>query len=212
MLIKSLFESVSDSGRQHSIPPNMEIPLFPLGSVLFPEGLLALKIFETRYMDMAKGALKNAAPFGIVLISEGQEVGVPAAPHPVGTMARITEWDMPELGVLQVLVRGGDRFRIVSKIVEKSGLIIGTVAIAAPDVAVDCPELAPCADFLRKVFLQIGQEHAEIKFVDASWVSFRLTELLPMSTGIKQKMLELTDARMRLEVLYRFLQQQQLLS
>ena len=211
-MIKSLLESVSDSIRQRSIPPDMEIPLFPLGSVLFPEGTLALKIFETRYMDMAKSALKNAAPFGIVLISEGQEVGAPAAPHPVGTLARITEWDMPELGVLQVQVRGSDRYRIVSQTVEKSGLIIGTVALIAPDVAADCPELAACADFLRRVFLQIGQQHAETKFVDASWVSFRLTELLPLSAAIKQKMLELTDARMRLEVLYRFLQQQQLVS
>ena len=211
-MIKSLLESVSDSIRQRSISPDMEIPLFPLGSVLFPEGTLALKIFETRYMDMAKSALKNAAPLGNVLISEGQEVGAPAAPHPVGTLARITEWDMPELGVLQVQVRGGDRFRIVSKTVEKSGLIIGTVALIAPDVAADCSELAACADFLRRVFLQIGQQHAESKFVDASWVSFRLTELLPLSAAIKQKMLELTDARMRLEVLYRFLQQQQLVS
>ena len=171
---------------------------------------MALKIFETRYMDMAKVALKNAVPFGIVLIREGEEVGAPAASHPVGTLARITDWDMPELGVLQVQVRGGDRFRIQSQVVRKSGLIVGTVEWVPPDPAGDCPELPPCANFLRKVLVQVGQERDVPKFEEAAWVSFRLTELLPFSNTIKQKMLELTDARMRLEVLYRFLREQQL--
>ena len=203
---------MSDSIRQRNAQAATEVPLFPLGSVLFPEGVLALKIFETRYMDMAKAALKNAEPFGIALISEGQEVGAPAAPHQIGTLARITDWDMPELGVLQVQVRGGERFRILSQAIQKSGLIIGTVELLAPDPAADCFELAPCANFLRSVLLQLGQEYEEKKFVDAAWVSFRLTELLPLNTTIKQKMLELTDARMRLEVLFRFLQQQHLIS
>ncbi len=188
----------------------MEIPLFPLGSVLFPEGAMALKIFEARYMDMAKLALKNAAPFGIALIAEGEEVGTPAASHPVGTLARITDWDMPQQGVLQVQVRGGDRFRIISQTVQKSGLIVGKVELISPDAGSDCPELAPCANFLRKVMLQLGRQDEEGRFDDAAWVSFRVTELLPFSTTIKQKMLELTDARMRLEILYRFLRQQQL--
>jgi len=210
VLIKSLLESVSDSIRQRSAPSTMEIPLFPLGSILFPEGAMALKIFEARYMDMAKAALKAAAPFGIVLIREGEEVGAPASPHSVGTMARIGDWDMPELGVLQVQVRGEGRFRIRSQAVQKSGLIIGTVEMVAPDSVSDCPELAPCANFLKKVLLQVGREHEDRKFDDASWVSFRITELLPFSNTIKQKMLELTDARMRLEVLYRFLREQKL--
>ncbi len=188
----------------------MELPLFPLGSVLFPDGVMALRIFETRYMDMAKVALKNAAPFGIALIREGEEVGTPAASHPVGTLARIIDWDMPELGVLQVQVRGGDRFRVLSQVVQKSGLIVGTVELVPSDTVGECPELLPCANFLQKVLVQVGQEHEAPRFEDAAWVSFRITELLPFSNTIKQKMLELTDARMRLEVLYRFLREQQL--
>lgn len=188
----------------------MEIPLFPLGSVLFPEGVMALKIFEARYMDMAKLALKNAAPFGIALIVEGEEVGTPAAPHAIGTLARITDWDMPQQGVLQVQVRGGERFRILSQAVQKSGLIVGNVEMIAADTGSDCPELLPCANFLRKVMMQLGRSEEEGRYSDAAWVSFRVTELLPFSATIKQKMLELTDARMRLEILYRFLRQQNL--
>ena len=179
---------------------------------------MALRIFETRYMDMAKGCLKNALPFGIALIAEGNEVGIPATPHVIGTAARITDWDMPDLGVLRVTVNGEARFRIIEQRVEKNGLIIGLVqnmeADTVSDAVIDNGELEACATFLKIVLAQVGgadRVHDEALFGDASWVSFRLTELLPFSATIKQKMLELTDARMRLEVLYRFLREQQLI-
>ena len=175
---------------------------------------MALKIFETRYMDMAKGCLKNALPFGIALIAEGNEVGIPAAPHAIGTAARITDWDMPDLGVLRVTVNGEARFRIIEQHIEKNGLVIGSVQNMEADTVSDSSELYTCATFLKIVLAQVGgadRVHDEALFGDASWVSFRLTELLPFSATIKQKMLELTDAKMRLEVLYRFLREQQLI-
>ena len=78
-----------------------DLPLFPLNTVLFPGGRLPLRIFEQRYMDMAKACLKDGSPFGVCLIREGAEVGAPAVPAEVGTLARITHWDMPQLGVLK---------------------------------------------------------------------------------------------------------------
>jgi len=66
--------------------------------VLFPGGRLPLRIFETRYMDMAKGCLRDGTPFGVCAIREGGEVGAPATPHQVGTLARIVQWDMPARG------------------------------------------------------------------------------------------------------------------
>lgn len=221
-MTKSIIATVADSLLKPTAPACVELPIFPLGSVLFPGGTMALKIFETRYMDMAKVCLKNAQPFGIALIAEGNEAGVPATPHRIGTTARIADWDMPDLGVLRVTVKGEARFRIIEQRSEKNGLIVATVESIAADTntninaetVANSGEFEACAQFLKKVISQIdGAQylHDEAMLMDASWVSFRLTELLPFSGTIKQKMLELTDARMRLEVLHRFLLEQQLI-
>lgn len=189
-----------------------ELPIFPLGSILFPGGTLSLRIFEQRYMEMAKACLKSNSTFGIALISSGEEVGSPAEPEAVGTVARIVEWDMQELGILQIRVRGENRYRLAGKSVTKSGLIIGETTPIPDDPHIDCPELPPCAAFLRKVLVQTSSERkSPERFEDANWVSFRITELLPFTNAVKQKMLELTDARMRLEVLHRFLSEQGLI-
>jgi Lon protease-like protein len=190
------------------------IPIFPLNTVLFPGGVLPLKIFEVRYMDMAKDCLKNGTPFGVCLIREGEEVGTPAVPAPVGCLARIAECDVEDLGVLKVRAEGLDRFRIVSTETRKQGLIVGEVeALAAEAEAVDAPGLADCAEFLRKVIEGIGAQRFNEPFCfdDASWVGFRLSEILPLRNDVKQKLLELTDATLRLGVLHRFLRHQRLI-
>jgi len=190
-----------------------ELPLFPLGSVLFPGGLMPLRIFERRYMDMAKLCIKNQSPFGICLIREGAEVGAPAVPEPVGTIARIQDWDMEQLGVLQVKVTGSTRFRVLDTTVHESGLIVGKVEELEGDAPTQGEEFAECRDFLEKLLAKIGHAHfhGEAMLDDPSWVSFRITEILPISQRIKQKMLELTDARMRLEIVHRVLKEQRLL-
>ncbi|MEP7155450.1 MAG: LON peptidase substrate-binding domain-containing protein [Betaproteobacteria bacterium] len=211
-MIKSILSAVTDTVRPRAIAPTL-LPVFPLGSLLFPGGTLSLKIFEQRYMDMAKACLKNSTPFGIALIRSGEEVGTPAEPESVGTLARITEWDMQELGILQVRVRGESRFRLSAQSLTKSGLIIGEMTMIPEDLHIDCAELPPCAAFLRKVLTQTSSEHlASTHFDDAGWVSLRITELLPFNNTVKQKMLELTDARMRLEILHRFLTTQGLIA
>lgn len=212
-MIKTILTTVTEKILTQTEPENFELPIFPLGSVLFPGGTLALKIFEQRYMDMAKDCLKRAKPFGIALIREGYEVGTPAAPHPVGTSALIDDWEMPNLGVLQVKVIGGARFRIISSTVSPSGLIIGTVSAIDADSPTSRAEHTACADFLKKILTQINMIDGvtESQFSDASWVSFRITELLPFGGSVKQKMLELTDAKIRLDILHRFLVDQGLI-
>jgi Lon protease-like protein len=190
------------------------VPLFPLHSVLFPGSLLPLRIFETRYMDMAKACLKSGGPFGVCLIVEGEEVGAPAVPSTVGCLARIAECDMAELGILKVVAQGLERFRIVSSDVAPSGLIVGELDRLAPEPAApDAPGLAQCADFLRKVIAGIGEARfaTPLAYDDASWVGFRLAEILPLRNDVRQKLLELTDASMRLTVLHQFLLKQKLL-
>src|SRR5262245_12319732 len=112
---------------------SLEIPLFPLNAVLFPGGLLPLRIFEQRYMDMVKVCLKEEKPLGICLLAEGQEVGDAATPHNVGTVATIAEWDMLQLGVLSIKARGGQRFRILERRSEASGLQYATVELVAAE-------------------------------------------------------------------------------
>ena len=189
------------------------VPIFPLGTVLFPGGLLPLRVFEVRYVEMAKTCLKEGSPFGVCLIREGAEVGAPAVPEPVGCLARIAECDVEELGILKVKAEGGDRFRIVSSEVNRHGLVVGRIEglHAEPEVR-EAPGLDVSAEFLRKVISGIGPERfaAPYRFEDASWVGFRLAEILPLRMDVKQKLLELTDATLRLAVLHKFLQQQKL--
>ncbi|MEQ1515389.1 MAG: LON peptidase substrate-binding domain-containing protein [Usitatibacteraceae bacterium] len=214
-MIKSVIASVAGSVRE-SLKKNasapVELPIFPPGSVLFPGGTLRLKVFEQRYLEMAKTCLKSNSPFGISLIREGEEVGMPAVPESIGTAAQISEWDMQELGILQLRVKGAARFKIVSHSVLRSGLIVAQVSMLADDTNADSAEYPACANFLRKVLTQTGagDEVEEQNFDDAAWVGFRITELLPFSTTIKQKMLELTDANIRLQILHQFLTDQRL--
>jgi hypothetical protein len=190
------------------------IPVFPLGTVLFPGAILPLKIFEVRYMDMAKECLKSGRPFGVCLIREGHEVGAPAVPEAVGCLARIGECDVEDLGILKVKAEGLDRFRIVSSEVSRQGLIVAEVeALAAEAEVVEAQGLAESSEFLRKVIAGIGAERfAEpLRYGDATWVGFRLAEILPLRMDVKQKLLELTDATLRLAVLHKFLKQQKLI-
>ena len=189
------------------------VPIFPLQSVLFPGSLLPLRIFEARYMDMAKDCLKGGSPFGICLIREGAEVGAPAVPEPVGCIARIAECDMEELGILKVTAAGHERFRLISSEVNRQGLIVGEVELHEAEApAADAPGFAECVDFLRKVIPGIGAERfaQPLRFEDASWVGFRLAEILPLKSHVKQKLLEITDATLRIAILHKFMQQQKL--
>ena len=182
--------------------------------MLFPGGLLPLRIFEVRYVEMAKSCLKNGTPFGVCLIREGAEVGTPAVPEPVGCLARIAQCDVEQLGVLSVTAEGLERFRILSTDVRSDGLVVGRIEDLHPEPAAgDAPGLAECAELLRKLVAGIGEARfaQPLRFDDASWVSFRLAEILPLRMDVKQKLLELTDASLRLAVLHKFLRQQQLL-
>jgi Lon protease-like protein len=168
--------------------------------VLFPGGRLPLRVFEQRYLGMAKTCLKDGSPFGVCLIREGREVGGPAVPVAVGTLARIVEWDMPQLGVLQIVARGETRFRIVERRVQADGLARGRVE-ALPDEA-DGPvakEGERCARLLERVIRETPEAVAEPHRLDsASWVGMRLAELLPLPMQTKQELLELSDAHARL--------------
>lgn len=192
----------------------MIIPLFPLNTVLFPGGRLPLRIFEQRYMDMATACLRDESAFGVCLIASGEEVaraGLPAAePHAVGTLAHIAEWDMAQLGVLEIVAEGGSRFRIQRQWVEKSGLLRAEVEVIDAASATPIPgaysRLVPT---LRTAIAELdaeGQGPAKpYRFFDAGWLGMRYAELLPIPAAARQRLLEVDDAVDRLEIIYRFL-------
>ena len=178
-----------------------DLPLFALHTVLFPGGRLPLRIFEQRYMDMAKACLRDGSPFGVCLIREGREVGAPATPVDVGCTARIAAWDMPQLGVLHVTAVGVLRFRILQRRVEPGGLTRASVELVAEDEDSAVPKTCEgCARLLERVIeQQPGLFEPPHRLDSASWVSSRLTEILPLPMPAKQELLELSDARLRLE-------------
>jgi Lon protease-like protein len=173
--------------------------IFPLGTVLFPGGTLPLKIFEQRYIEMTKICLRDNRPFGVCLIREGREVGDPAVPERVGCLASIERWDMPQLGLFQLIARGGERFRLLDTAVDKTGLMSGSISridAASSSVA----EVDPaCRDVLKVIIEHLGEANftAPILLDDPTWVSYRLAELLPIDVRLKQELLEIDDAATR---------------
>jgi len=183
-----------------------EIPLFPLNTVLFPDGVLPLKVFEQRYIEMTKACLRDNSPFGVCLIREGQEVGVAALPAPVGCLAHIVEWDMPQLGLFHLLARGGRRFRTQEARVAANQLISATVELLPPDPTGG--EVDPiCGGILKTIIEKIGADRfpAPIRLTDAAWVGYRLAEVLPLQAAEKQELLELPESQARFERLRQYL-------
>ncbi|WP_151448053.1 LON peptidase substrate-binding domain-containing protein [Lacisediminimonas profundi] len=201
------------------------IPLFPLNTVLFPGGVLPLRVFETRYIDMVRECMRRELPFGVVRILAGSEVGQAAEPDAVGCLARIVEWDMPELGVLMLRTLGGQRFRILEKRVLKDQRLEARVEMIEDDVTelVSQSHVA-CASALKTVIAEINQKgragHGDafispfdepLRLDDAGWVANRWCEILPVSLQAKQKLLELEDAQSRLAIVHQYLQQHKIL-
>ncbi len=189
------------------------IPLFPLNTVLFPGGVLPLRVFETRYVDMVRACMKQDAPFGVVAIRSGKEVGDAAEPYSVGTLAHITEWDMPEFGVLLLSTLGGERFRIIERRTLPSQLVEARIERLPTDGDIEGGEsLELCANVLSVVIgdlLEQARDEAGEGFInpfpephrldDAGWVANRWSEMLPISLDAKQSLLELDDVATRLQ-------------
>ena len=185
------------------------ISIFPLNTVLYPDGVLPLKVFEQRYIEMTKACLRDELPFGVCLIREGREVGAAAVPESVGCLATIEQWDMPQLGVFHLVARGGKRFRIRDMKVAPNHLVSATIDLIEPDGGggeVD----GLCREVLQAVLEKVGAERfpSPLRLDDAAWVGFRLAEILPLDARVKQELLELTDAGGRLARLRALLEKQ----
>lgn len=195
------------------------LPLFPLSTVLFPDGLLPLRVFEVRYLDMIGKCQRAGAPFGVVGLTQGQEVRRPgAAPESfsdVGTLATIESTELPQPGLMLVRCTGRQRFRIDRSERLRNGLWIADVQGLPPDAEVPIPEdLQGVAWALRQVADSLGQrqepEGAPVfaephRFEDCGWVANRWCELLPLPLQLRQKLMELDNPLVRLELVGDFL-------
>lgn len=171
------------------------IPLFPLGTVLFPGGPLPLRIFEPRYLDMISRCLRQESEFGVVLIVNGKDTGQ-VETSDVGTLARIVDWYQGSDGILGITARGTRQFRLHGVTRQADGLYLGDVEILPEIPPRPLPEeFRPLATLLASVIDDLGRlyDAIEKRYDDAAWVGCRLAEILPMPPADKQRCLELTD-------------------
>ena len=190
------------------------LPLFPLASVLFPDGLLALRVFEVRYLDMVRKCHQTGAPFGVVSLTQGNEVRRAGAPdeqfHDVGTLAIIDQLEMPQPGLITLLCRGTERFRITQRNHLVHGLWIANVGQLDRDFLIPIPDdLKKTATALMQVLHTLHARDAlnpasilptPQQLDDCGWVANRWCELLPVPMELKQRLMELDNPLVRLEL------------
>jgi Lon protease-like protein len=198
----------------------MNIPLFPLGSTLFPEGLLALKIFEVRYLDMTKACFKDQLPFGVVTLIDGPEVRIPGRGiefADIGTLSIITEFEAVQPSLFMLRCRGGRRFRILERTQAQNGAWSAQVELLDADADIEIPpELTPTSQALARLiesFEQQGVESDDRPFLtpyrlnDCSWVANRWAELLNIPSSQKLHLLSMENPRLRLDLLQEMLEE-----
>ena len=206
----------------------LSLPLFPLGTVLYPGGNLPLRIFEVRYLDMIGKCHKAGAPFGVVSLTAGSEVLRPnrdqgqgdgyAAEsfNAIGTLATIVDFAAPQPGLMMLRCSGAQRFRIERSERLKHGLWIADVVRLPDDARLPVPaDLQKAADALGRVIRSLQERGAQPKQMpllapyrldDCGWVANRWCELLPLASELKQRLLELDSPLVRLELVADILQ------
>jgi Lon protease-like protein len=191
------------------------LPLFPLGTVLYPGGLLPLRIFEVRYLDMIRRCQKTGAPFGVVCLTQGQEVRQPGVGQEgfaeVGTLATLAEVESPQPGLMMIRAHGAQRFRIQTREQLKHGLWVADVTQIDDDMPVPVPDdLQATADALGRLLETLQAQTQETggdvpvrtpwQLEDCGWVANRWCEMLPLATNLKQRLMELDNPLVRLEL------------
>ena len=192
----------------------LSIPLFPLQAVLFPGGLLGLKVFEARYLDLISACLRENKPFGVVALRQGGEVRKPGEPvtmEAIGTLAELIDVDSAQHGILQVRCRGTLRFQVQSRQQQADGLWLAQVALLDEDAVIAPSQaLIETVRGLANAIATLKQQGSEpflkpFKFENSGWVANRWCEILPISIAAKQKLMELPDPQVRLQLVDEFL-------
>lgn len=180
------------------------IPLFPLYTVLYPQGILPLRIFEPRYVDMVSERMKTNSGFGVCLIKKGAETGPAATCFNIGTYADIIDFSHQADGLLTITIQGKRRFRILETSVRSNNLLEGDIDwVAETEEAEGLEE----HQLLKDIYLHIVENYETLYLneshdsIDAKILSYRLAEFLPFDKKIKQEILEIDTAGQRLELI-----------
>jgi Lon protease-like protein len=199
-----------------------QIPLFPLQSVLYPDGRLSLRVFEVRYLDLIQRCHKENVPFGVVCLRQGSEVRRAPGPgeteppvevlHDIGTLAHIEGFERPQPGLILIQCRGGARFQLQGREQLKHGLWVGEGLLLEEAAAMPVPEdLRPLRDDLQRLYRSLqadvtGREDAllpiqpPLQWDDCGWLAYRWCDVLPVSPQLKQKFLAVENPLLRLEL------------
>lgn len=202
-----------------------QLPLFPLQTVLFPGGILPLRIFEVRYLDLIGRCQREGAPFGVVCLSKGQEVRQPRRAqasadaatdfegesfHRVGTLAHLSAFERPQPGLMVVRCRGGRRFRLLSSEQLRHGLWTGEAEYLDDDPPMPVPsDLVHVRVGLQRLMQHMQQQaqpgdelpiQPPLDWDDCGWLANRWCEILPVSPQLKQQFLEVDSPLLRLEL------------
>lgn len=179
------------------------IPIFPLQTVLVPGGFLPLKIFEQRYLDMIRDCVRDDSGFGVCLILDGAEAGKTAHHACVGTLAQIRDWNSLEGGLLGIVAQGLDRFTIDATRMRDNGLMIADVTTRPEAPQIEVPEaMYLLTEIVARFMDKLDANYPDFekdKLQDASWVGYRLAELLPIRNLERQALLEMDDPVERLK-------------
>ena len=184
----------------------INLPLFPLRSVLFPDGVLPLQVFEPRYLKMIGSCLREETGFGICAIRSGSEVGLAPDCYTVGTQAQVIDFSRADNGMLNIVVQGVRRFQVLDTEIMPDQLLVGRIRWLDNPQHQSLPETyQPLQSLLKQLLRQAGEPYADItpNFNDADWVVGRLVELLPFALADKQRVLEMNNAGQRLDILYK---------
>ncbi len=188
---------------------DMNVPLFPLNSIVLPRGRIPLQLFEPRYIDMLTRCLKEDRGFVVVLLRDGAEVGPTASFYDIGTYVRIIDFQQLENGLLGITVEGAAKVTVVRSWQQEDGLNVGDVEVLLDEADSEVPDrFNELPSVLRALCRHpvVRDLDMEVDYGDARHVGWRLTELLPLDKQEKQRLVELQDPLERLSRLQELLE------
>ena len=180
-------------------------PIFPLKSIVLPGGLFPLRIFERRYLDMVRDAIKNDTGFCIALVKTEVRNQYIEDVYPVASSVKIVDWDQLEDGILGITVEGKHLVNIISSKLEKNNLLVGDIEDIEPEKEYMIPDkYRLLSKFYKKIYPGIKNfiDYKKERYSDASWVGYRLTECLPLDLKTKANLISSESALVRLEKIH----------
>lgn len=190
------------------------MPLFPLTTVLYPQGVLNLQIFEVRYLDLMKKCLRDDTPFGVVSLLDGNEVRRPDEKIQLaktGTLVNIERHGFVTPTLMEISTIGSQRFKLLNATQEKNGLWMGEIQMMPADPVIEIPDyLQGSANALANLINSIDEQgiteeqlpfRKPYKLMDSGWVANRWCELLPLDKTTKIQLLALDNPLLRLELI-----------